>query len=55
MWEEKAHIMKGNKMFNLSKWKKRRATFNELSRLTDKELNDIGISRCDIPRIVREI
>ena len=26
----------------------------ELSRLTDRELRDIGISRSDIPRIVRK-
>lgn len=26
----------------------RRQTINELSRLTDRELNDLGISRCDI-------
>lgn len=28
-------------------------TFAELSRLTDYELKDIGISRYDIPRIAR--
>jgi uncharacterized protein YjiS (DUF1127 family) len=28
-------------------------TFKELSRLTDRELNDIGISRYDIERISR--
>lgn len=27
---------------------KRRQTINELSRLSDRELNDLGISRCDI-------
>lgn len=30
-----------------------RNTYRELSALNDKELNDIGISRCDIPRIAR--
>ena len=29
-----------------------RKSIQELSALTDKELNDIGINRCDIPRIV---
>jgi len=29
-------------------------TFNELSMLTDRELGDIGITRCDIPRISKE-
>lgn len=27
---------------------KRRQTINELSRLSDRELSDLGISRCDI-------
>ena len=27
-----------------------RVTMNELSSLTDRELTDIGINRCDIPR-----
>ena len=26
-------------------------SLNELSRLSDRELADIGISRCDIPRV----
>jgi len=29
-------------------------TVKELHRLTNRELSDIGISRCDIPRIARE-
>ena len=29
-------------------------TYNELNRLTDRELHDIGIFRCDIPRIAEE-
>jgi uncharacterized protein YjiS (DUF1127 family) len=28
-----------------------RRTVNELSQLSDRELADIGIDRCDIPRI----
>lgn len=31
-----------------------RQTFNELSSLSDRELNDIGISRGDIRRIAAE-
>jgi uncharacterized protein YjiS (DUF1127 family) len=31
-----------------------RQTFKELSLLSDRELNDIGISRCDIRRIAAE-
>lgn len=31
-----------------------RATVDELSRLDDRELDDLGISRCDIYRIAEE-
>jgi len=31
-----------------------RQTFTELSRLNDRELSDIGISRSDIPAIARQ-
>jgi len=31
-----------------------RQTSGELHALSDRELADIGISRCDIPRVVRE-
>ena len=31
-----------------------RTTYNELDACTDRELNDIGISRYDIPRIASE-
>jgi len=34
--------------------KQYRSTVNELARLTDRELQDLGISRFDIPRIARE-
>lgn len=36
-------------------WKERRDTRNALFAMTDKELNDIGICRGDIRRIVSEI
>jgi uncharacterized protein YjiS (DUF1127 family) len=35
-------------------WKRYDSAINELSGLTDRELADIGISRCDIPRLARE-
>lgn len=42
-------------MFNfLTKWKKQRQTIRELERLTNKELADLGISRCDIRTIARQ-
>lgn len=44
-----------NKIGNeITKWKASRRTRLELHRLTDRELSDIGIHRCDIDRVVRE-
>jgi uncharacterized protein YjiS (DUF1127 family) len=41
------------KIFGLTIWsREQRKTFNELCRMNDRELNDIGISRCDIRRLV---
>lgn len=34
---------------------RRRRTFIELSNLSDRELNDIGISRGEIGRVLRDI
>ena len=33
-------------------WREHRDTIKQLNTLTDKELNDIGISRADIDRLV---
>ena len=35
----------------LQSWKRYNTSLNELSRLNDRELADIGISRADIPRV----
>jgi uncharacterized protein YjiS (DUF1127 family) len=35
-------------------WKSYDKAMHELSSLTDRELADIGIYRCDIPRLARE-
>lgn len=35
----------------LREWKRYNQSLNELSRLGDRELADIGISRSDIPRV----
>jgi uncharacterized protein YjiS (DUF1127 family) len=35
-------------------WRKYRDTYNELMRLTQRELDDLGISRVDIPAIARQ-
>lgn len=43
-------------MFKLiSKWKKQRTTFKELMQLSDRDLSDLGISRCDIRELSRSI
>ena len=36
-------------------WQKRRQARRELHSLSDRELNDIGINRVDIERIVSEM
>ena len=36
------------------KWRRYRETYNELMRLTNRDLADLGISRVDIPRIARQ-
>jgi uncharacterized protein YjiS (DUF1127 family) len=38
----------------LHAWKRYGVAMQELSRLSDRELADIGITRGDIPRIARE-
>jgi len=38
----------------LNKWKKQRQTIKELERLTNRELADLGISRCDIKDVARD-
>ncbi len=37
-----------------SRWKQQRDTFKTLQKLTDRELNDIGISRGDIRSIAND-
>lgn len=41
------------KMF--ARWKEQNKTRRELESLSDRELNDIGLSRSDIKRVVSEI
>lgn len=43
-----------NLIWRYEVWKKVKLTERELYSLTDWELNDLGITRGDIPRIVRE-
>lgn len=42
-----------NLIRNFRNWRRYRATVNELSRLSTRELNDLGISRSDIENIAR--
>lgn len=35
-------------------WRKYRETYNELMRLSPRELQDLGIARVDIPAIARK-
>lgn len=39
----------------LSAWNDRRVTRNQLARLTDRELDDIGLCRADIENVVARI
>ncbi len=38
----------------LSAWRRYREAVRELSQLSDHELSDIGVSRCDIENIARD-
>ena len=42
-----------NLIRNYRNWRRYRDTVNELNRLTSRELNDLGISRGDIPFVAR--
>lgn len=35
-------------------WRRYRQTVSELSRLSNRELNDLGINRADIPFVARK-
>lgn len=37
------------------KWRSYRRTYNELSRLSGRELEDLGISRYDIASVARRV
>ena len=39
---------------NYRNWRRYRETVNELSRLSNRELTDLGISRSDIPFVARK-
>ncbi|ASY56276.1 MULTISPECIES: DUF1127 domain-containing protein [Sinorhizobium] len=39
---------------SFNNWRKYRQTCNELGRMSDRELNDLGIGRADIPYVARK-
>ncbi|OQM76791.1 DUF1127 domain-containing protein [Manganibacter manganicus] len=43
-----------NLIRNYRNWRRYRETVNELSRLSTRELNDLGISRGDISYVARK-
>ena len=38
----------------LGDWRRRRRALRELEALTDRELSEMGLFRCDVPRVARE-
>ena len=40
---------------SIAKYNRYRRTFRELSNLTNRELADIGIARCDIPNVASNL
>jgi len=38
---------------SFNNWRKYRQTITELGRMTNRELNDLGINRADIDRVAR--
>lgn len=48
---ERENIMIAAIVRFIQEWKRYNQSLSELSRLGDRELTDIGISRSDIPRI----
>jgi uncharacterized protein YjiS (DUF1127 family) len=42
-----------NLIQSFREWRRYRNTVNELSRLSTRELTDLGLTRCDIPSVAR--
>lgn len=49
LWVKKMNLIR-----NYRNWRRYRDTVNELSRLSNRELNDLGITRGDIPFVARK-
>lgn len=56
--EPLARPQERNRTMNLARsfnnWRKYRQTCTELGRMSDRELNDLGIGRADIPYVARQ-
>ncbi|MBO6757151.1 MAG: DUF1127 domain-containing protein [Roseibium sp.] len=46
--------MLDNVVRSYQNWKRYRSTYDELSRLSNRELDDLGISRADISHYARQ-
>lgn len=53
MHEPKTYETKMNLIRNYRNWRRYRDTVNELSRLTNRELSDLGISRAEIHAVAQ--
>jgi uncharacterized protein YjiS (DUF1127 family) len=53
-YEAQERGMKMNLARSFNNWRKYRQTVNELGRMSDRELRDLGIGRSDIPYIARK-
>ncbi len=53
MHEPKTQETKMNLIRNYRNWRRYRDTVNELSRLSNRELSDLGISRADIHAVAQ--
>lgn len=45
----------GNTLASIGSWNDKRQTRRELNKLSDRELEDIGLCRADIDRVVEKI
>jgi uncharacterized protein YjiS (DUF1127 family) len=53
-WRNKMHTLVNNIAKKIATYNRYRRTFRELSNLSNRELADIGISRCDIPNVAAD-
>ncbi|TWI93129.1 uncharacterized protein YjiS (DUF1127 family) [Roseibium hamelinense] len=53
MRDTKGHTMLDTVIRKYNNWKRYRSTYEELSSLSNRELNDLGIARSDIDRYAR--